>query len=144
MFLNMASMSRLINVGEPLIYYRRLPGSESRKTPEYSALEKANLEQKSKMLSAGKTVSKANSDLVLLMAKLISVPGWPRLGRGLVNMRWQERYVAVVSVFALPVFISPQLWPGISVFILSPGAELPAAPVESCAYVEGSLNEMQN
>ena len=82
MFLNMASVARLVNVGEPLIYYRCLPGSESRKTPEFAALAEAYLAQKAQMLSAGKSLPATNAELASLVNALAALPRLAPLVKG--------------------------------------------------------------
>ncbi len=74
MFLNVASISRIFNVGIPLIYYRRLPGSESRKTQEYTALAKEFLHKKAMLLSMGRSISDANAELSSIIVQFPSVP----------------------------------------------------------------------
>lgn len=73
-FLSLATVGRLVNVGEPLIYYRRMHGSESRKTPEFAALAKDFLLAKSRLLKEGLSVSLANDKLAQKIEALEKVP----------------------------------------------------------------------
>ncbi|MEZ4598755.1 MAG: glycosyltransferase family A protein [Syntrophotaleaceae bacterium] len=82
MYMNVASLARLINVGEPLIYYRRLKDSESRTNPEYAALICDYIMKKAALLSSGKTISEANSSLAPIVEKMTVVPRLKKLEKG--------------------------------------------------------------
>jgi glycosyltransferase involved in cell wall biosynthesis len=62
-FLSLSYVSRLINVGRPLIQYRRRRFSESRKTAEYNTAIAAFLSAKGDLLKSGNTVAEANQIL---------------------------------------------------------------------------------
>ncbi|MGV0953522.1 MAG: hypothetical protein ACOYBR_04365, partial [Fluviibacter sp.] len=63
-YLGISSVARLFHVGIPLVYYRRLVKSESRKTPQFAALAKDYLESKVNLLKYGYTVDDANKLLI--------------------------------------------------------------------------------
>lgn len=56
MFINMASESKIVNVGKPLIYYRRLRASESKKTDVYYEAVKKYFLNKVSLLKEGRSV----------------------------------------------------------------------------------------
>ena len=60
LFLSLSYVSKLINVGRPLIQYRKRRLSESRKTPEYNAAIADFLKAKGSLLKSGKSVTEAN------------------------------------------------------------------------------------
>lgn len=72
-YIGIASISKIFNVGKPLIFYRRLTGSESRKTEEFSKLANQYISSKLKLLKEGFSVQEANKKLEPLIASLTSV-----------------------------------------------------------------------
>lgn len=73
-FLGISSIAKLVNVGAPLIYYRRLRRSESRKTDEFTAIRNKYLKSKAELLNAGYTVADANRQLADQIETLIKLP----------------------------------------------------------------------
>lgn len=82
LFLSVSHGARLVNVGEPLIYYRRRRGSESRKTAEYNKAISNFLSGKRKLLAEGYSVEEANGKLCLEIDgfqnidRIRKVPAW--------------------------------------------------------------------
>lgn len=74
LYLGLSSITKIFSVGVPLVYYRRHPESESRKTDEYSHLAFEYLRNKSNLLKSGLTVNKANEELSPLIKSLASLP----------------------------------------------------------------------
>jgi glycosyltransferase involved in cell wall biosynthesis len=81
-YLGISSIAKLINIGIPLVNYRRLPGSESRKTEEFRVAMYAYLETKSKLLKEGQTVADTNKQLVSHVAALKNAPRLAFLTKG--------------------------------------------------------------
>lgn len=81
-FLGLSSIARLIHVGIPLIYYRRLPGSESKKTDEFKSFAILYLTAKRELLKSGCTVAEANLQLVSQVNDLQSVKRLAPINKG--------------------------------------------------------------
>jgi len=73
-FLSMSSVSKLFSVGKPLVYYRRLRESESRKTVEFSKQLKCFLVKKAELLAKGKTTQESNKELAMIINELQMTP----------------------------------------------------------------------
>ena len=82
LFLNMSSMGKVVNIGKPLIYYRKLKHSESRKTKDYLELTNEILAKKAKLLRDGVTVEAANTQLNPLIDKLKTVKRTEKIKKG--------------------------------------------------------------
>jgi glycosyltransferase involved in cell wall biosynthesis len=76
LFLSISYVSKLINVGRPLIQYRKRRLSESRKTPEYNAAIADFLKAKGNLLKSGKSVAEANQ---ILDEEINSLARMPRI-----------------------------------------------------------------
>jgi glycosyltransferase involved in cell wall biosynthesis len=73
-YLGISSVSQIFHVGLPLLLYRRLPSSESRKSHEFSLLAKRFLNEKAKLLKDGATIAEANVALAMLIMELKCTP----------------------------------------------------------------------
>jgi len=76
LYLNIASISRIVHVGEPLILYRRLRNSQSRKSREFKKLSSAYIRAKSELLRKGFNVTETNR---MLAAQIAEIQHAPRL-----------------------------------------------------------------
>jgi len=63
LFINFSHLSKLYNLGQPLIYYRRLRASESRVSKRYRDLMDQYIETKLNLLQNGLSISDANVSL---------------------------------------------------------------------------------
>ena len=70
MFLGISSIAKIFSIGKPLIYYRRLPGSESRKSEAFLSLVKQYCTEKAFLLANGHNVLAANQSLQPLISKI--------------------------------------------------------------------------
>lgn len=74
MYISVAALSRLVNVGEPLIFYRRMKASESRITADYRNLISEYIQQKVALLAEGYSINKANQVLQTIVVKMRATP----------------------------------------------------------------------
>jgi len=73
-FLGIASLTKILSVGVPLIYYRQLRSSESGKSPEFAILARRILDTKARLLRNGATIAEANASLTPMVQELQTVP----------------------------------------------------------------------
>lgn len=71
MFINMALLGPTINVGSPLIYYRKLKNSQSRKTPCFQQLMDEYFDQKVRLIEQGCDATAITEKLAPLVEKLL-------------------------------------------------------------------------
>jgi len=74
MYLCLTGISRLLHVGQPLIYYRRQRWSQSRRSPEFEKKANEFFAAKSDMLKRGLSVDEANTALEDRIESLRTVP----------------------------------------------------------------------
>lgn len=91
-FLNISSVSDLYHAGVPFIYYRRMPGSESRKTKEFSAAAEIYLKEKANLLKLGYTVDEANEAINSLSQNLKTIPRLAPLVNGLYELEMARAF----------------------------------------------------
>lgn len=74
MYISMSFITHLFHLGRPLIYYRRLPSSESRKTEAYQALIDKYILSKARLLQEGESIGQANSSLQNIVTQMQKTP----------------------------------------------------------------------
>ncbi|KEA64236.1 putative N-acetylgalactosaminyl-diphosphoundecaprenol glucuronosyltransferase [Marinobacterium lacunae] len=82
MFINLSYVSDLYNLGVPLIYYRRLRGSQSRKTEVFKNKMNEYIHQKVAILSSGLSIEEADSQLTDIVNDLNRLPRLEQLPTG--------------------------------------------------------------
>jgi glycosyltransferase involved in cell wall biosynthesis len=74
MYLNMAYTTELFHLGRPLIYYRRLASSESRKTEAFATLADTYTHRKSQLLASGLSITETDLALTDIVQQLQTTP----------------------------------------------------------------------
>jgi len=104
----------LINIGcyNPLIYYRRLRESESRKTRQLGVATKDYLIQKSALLAAGKSAHEADSELFSVISTLQQLPRLAPLVKGRYEYEMATAFEEGTSFVRSTQFYLHSLWIG--------------------------------
>jgi len=82
LFINFAHVSKLYNLGQPLIYYRRLRASESRVSDEYRNLIDQYILEKVRLLESGLTIQQTNDTLAPIVTTMTHTPRLSKLAKG--------------------------------------------------------------
>ena len=110
MFINVASVSQVYNLGQPLIYYRRLKSSESRKSSEFSLLASEYILLKVKLI-------KANDENFKIRESLNSVTNKLKETKRLQGpIRGQYEYEMAISFFKGKHYLKSIRYLAISIF----------------------------
>lgn len=92
MYISVASISDIYHTGNPLILYRKMKSSESRKTVEYKQQMDLYISEKIRLLKMGMSIFEVNTKLMNLSESLKTIPRLQPLPNGFYEREMAESF----------------------------------------------------